>query len=95
MRLGQVISPGMPEWYTGTRLLVHWAAIAKFHMVALDFALCVRVCVFVCVRVCWFMHEYRHTNIKKTRMQLIGCSGADELKSGWDVKEIDLQRDLT
>jgi len=28
-------------------------------------------------------------------MQFIDCSGADELKAGWDVKEIDLQGDLT
>ena len=56
-----------------------------FCMVALDFALCV----------CWFMHEYRHTCIVLTRMQFIGCSGADELKAGCDVKQIDLQGDLT
>jgi len=49
---------------------------------------------FVCVCV-WFMHEYRHACIVLTRMQFIDCSGADELKAGWDVKEIDLQGDLT
>ena len=65
-------------------------AIAMFRMVALDFALC------VCVCVCWFMHEYRHACIVLTRMQfIVYCSGADELMAGWDVKEIDLQGDLT
>jgi len=77
----------MLEWCTGTRLLVHWAAIAMFRMVALDLAFC------VCV--CWFMHEYRHACIVLMRMQFIDCSGADELKAGWDVKENDLQGDLT
>ena len=54
--------------------------------------MCVRACVRVCV---WFMHEYRHACIVLTRMQFIGFSGADELKAGWDVKEVDLQGDLT
>jgi len=36
------------------------------------------------------MNSYRHACIVLTRMQFIDCSGADELKAGWDVKEIDL-----
>jgi len=47
------------------------------------------------VCVCWFMHKYRHACIVLMRMQFIDCSGADELKAGWDIKEFDLHGDLT
>jgi len=79
----------MPEWCTGTRVLVHWAAIAMFRMVAF-------VCVCMCVCVL-FMHEYMQTCLYCVNENAIylDCSGADELKGGWDIKEIDLQGYLT